>query len=145
MGGNQSQKPIKLRAQGMIFGQIVSQCHGGAACNARLRRDRHLKHPVTLMTEQIIGGLDIIQFEPMCDHRPQINPPCCDDRHQAAHPFLAAGAQRGDDGMVAQSCGKGCGGNDQIAGINPKAPLQPPCACCVRAAPCPALGFIPAI
>ena len=57
-----------------------------------LRGDRHLEHAIVLVAEQIIGRLDIIQLKAVCDHRAQIDPPGCDDCHQAAHPFLAAGA-----------------------------------------------------
>ena len=42
----------------------------------------------------------------MRHERAEIGPAGRDARHQAAHPLLAAGAQAGDDRVVAQAGGK---------------------------------------
>ena len=92
------------------------------------RRDRNLEHGVALMRQQLVGLLNGVQLEPMRHKRTQIGTLRGDHRHQPTHSFLAAGAQCGDDLVVAEAGGKWLKRNFQVAGIDAKACRRERCA-----------------
>lgn len=82
-----------------IAGSIKSEQTGVARANKlnddprpRSRSDRDLQHPVALVREEIVGGLDIVQLEPVRHHRSQVDPTGRHDVHQPPHALFAAGA-----------------------------------------------------
>ena len=58
------------------------------------------------VAEQLVGLLDPVEREAMRDHRRKIDPARGHDLHQAAHAFLAAGAQRRDDRVISKAGGE---------------------------------------
>src|SRR6185436_3366400 len=75
---------------------------GFATARSRSGRNCHLQYAVSLMREQIIGCHDVIELEAMGNQRFEIGALGCDDVHETAHSFLAAGAEGCDDPVVAE-------------------------------------------
>ena len=67
----------------------------------------------------------LIEREAMRDHSPEIHSPRGDDVHEAAHAFLAAGAERGDDPGVAKARGEGIERDAQVGRIDTEARQRP--------------------
>jgi hypothetical protein len=57
--------------------------------------------------EQIIGVLDLVERETVCDKGSEIGAAGGHRRHQPAHPLSAAGAERGDDLVITDAGRKG--------------------------------------
>ena len=63
-----------------------------AAASRESGRDCHLEDAVPLVAEQFVGLFDVVELEPVRDHRAQVHAAGLNHRHQAPHAFLAAGA-----------------------------------------------------
>lgn len=59
-----------------------------------LRRNRYFQDTIALIGKEIIGFLNVSELKAMGDQRFKIDTARGNDIHQAAHAFLAAGAQR---------------------------------------------------
>lgn len=57
-----------------------------------LRCNGDLQDAVPLVGEQVVGGLDIVQFISVRDHRGEVDTSGLNDADQPPHPLLAAGA-----------------------------------------------------
>src|SRR5690606_4515156 len=68
-----------------------------------LRLDRDLQYAVTLVGEQVVGVDDGVQLVFVSDQWSEIDSAGGNHVEQAAHAFLTAGAQRGDDLVIAQA------------------------------------------
>src|SRR5690606_10275030 len=89
------------------------------------RLDGDLQHAVALVGKQIVGRNDVVQLVVVGDQHAQVQALGCNHIHQAAHAFLAAGAQGRIDAMVAQAGGEGIERNPQVLGIHPQAGQGP--------------------
>ncbi len=56
------------------------------------------------MAEQVERFPDVVEREPVRDYRAKIDPMVLDRRHQTAHAFLAARAERRDDLLIGEPC-----------------------------------------
>lgn len=83
--------------------------------------DSHLQHPIALVREQLVSGHDVVELELVRHQHTQVNAARGHDVHQAAHALLAAGAQGGDDAVVAQAGGEGVQRDGKVAGIHAQA------------------------
>ena len=85
--------PVKLRARYPFLSRYLFW----RGSHPKLWRDRHLKHPVALVGEKVIGRLNIVQLEAMRDHRAEVHPPGLDHRHEPPHALFAARTESGND------------------------------------------------
>src|SRR5690606_25236603 len=75
---------------------------------------RNLQYTVALMSEQVIGIDNVIQFVLVGNQYTQVQPVGRDYIHQPAHALLAAGAQCGVDTVIPQTSGKGINWDTEI-------------------------------
>jgi hypothetical protein len=80
-----------------------------------------LEHAVALVGEEVVGGLDVVELVVVGDERPEVEAAAGDDVHQAAHALLAAGAQRGDDLVVAEAGVEGGQRDLQVVAVDAEA------------------------
>src|SRR3546814_14498045 len=97
---------IKFSASNLFSSLVIGRAYElrGAKPNQQVRSSRRngdFQHTVTLVREEFVGFLDLVQFEAMRDQRLRIHSPRADHLHQTAHRLIAARTKRGEDPVVA--------------------------------------------
>ena len=86
-----------------------------------LRGGRDLQDAVEAVAEEPVGLLDLPEPEAVGEQRGRVEPARLDHRDEPAHPLLAAGAERGDDPVVAETRREGGIRQLELAGVDAQA------------------------
>src|SRR5512138_3894230 len=83
--------------------------------------DRNLEDASFAFAKNAVGFDDVAQAIAMRDERSRVEPARLNERHEPAHAFFSAGAEGGDDVVVANAGGEGFVGDLQLARIDTEA------------------------